>query len=198
LNFSVSLFVRRLGGYGSSSIGRVAVSKTVGCGFKSLLPCQSSLGEVKVGLEKLAGFGPASQSANGEVAEWSIAAVLKTALGESSTGVRIPPSPPDKARVKGKCAELRLGKLEKIVNDLTKILIWVVVIGALFSLLWWQGQIRALSLYIQETREELRKCSWPTWEELKGSTALVIVSIGLLGAFTVAVDFAMNLVLHKL
>jgi preprotein translocase SecE subunit len=84
------------------------------------------------------------------------------------------------------------------VNDLTKILIWVVVIGALFGLLWWQGQIRALSLYIQETREELRKCSWPTIEELKGSTALVIVSIGLLGAFTVAVDFAMNLVLHKL
>ena|SRR5208283_4578208 len=31
----------RLGGYGSSSIGRVAVSKTVGWGFKSLLPCQS-------------------------------------------------------------------------------------------------------------------------------------------------------------
>jgi hypothetical protein len=29
-----------LGGYGSSSIGRVAVSKTVGWGFKSLLPCQ--------------------------------------------------------------------------------------------------------------------------------------------------------------
>jgi preprotein translocase subunit SecE len=84
------------------------------------------------------------------------------------------------------------------VNDSIKILIWVIVIGALFGLLWWQGQIRALSLYIQETREELRKCSWPTWEELKGSTALVIVSIGLLGAFTVVVDFAMNLVLHKL
>ena len=84
------------------------------------------------------------------------------------------------------------------MNDLTKILIWVVVIGALFGLLWWQGQIRALSLYIQETREELRKCSWPTIEELKGSTALVIVSIAMLGAFTVVVDFAMNLVLHKL
>jgi hypothetical protein len=34
----------RLGGYGSSSIGRVAVSKTVGWGFDSLLPCQPSLG----------------------------------------------------------------------------------------------------------------------------------------------------------
>ena len=84
------------------------------------------------------------------------------------------------------------------MNDLTKILIWVVVIGALFGLLWWQGHIRRLSLYIQETREELRKCSWPTVEELKGSTALVIVSIALLGAFTVAVDFIMNLVFIKL
>jgi len=74
----------------------------------------------------------------------------------------------------------------------------VVVIGAIFVYLWWQGQIRSLAVYIQETREELKKCSWPTWEELKGSTALVIVSIGLLGAFTVAVDFIMNLVFIKL
>ena len=84
------------------------------------------------------------------------------------------------------------------MNDLTKILIWVVVIGVIFCLLWWRGQIRRLSVYVQETREELRKCSWPTVEELKGSTALVIVSIGLLGAFTVAVDFIMNLVFPKL
>jgi preprotein translocase subunit SecE len=80
------------------------------------------------------------------------------------------------------------------VNDTTKILIWVVLIGALFGLLWWQGQIRRLAVYFQETREELKKCSWPSWEELKGSTALIIVSIGLLGIFTVAVDFVFNLV----
>jgi len=74
----------------------------------------------------------------------------------------------------------------------------VVVIGVLFGLLWWKGQIRRLSVYFQETREELRKCSWPTVEELKGSTALIIVSIALLGAFTVVVDFVMNLVFIKL
>ena len=84
------------------------------------------------------------------------------------------------------------------MNDLTKILIWVVIIGALFGLLWWQGQIRRLAVYFQETREELKKCSWPTWEELKGSTALVIVSIGLLGGFTVAVDFIMNVFFFRL
>ena len=84
------------------------------------------------------------------------------------------------------------------MNDLTKILIWVVVVGALFGMLWWQGHIRSLALYFQETREELKKCSWPTWEELKGSTALVIVSIGLLGLFTVAIDFIFNLLFIKL
>ena len=35
-------------------------------------------------------------------------------------------------------------------------------------------------------------------DELKGSTALVIVSIAMLGAFTVAVDFVMNLIFIKL
>jgi len=35
-------------------------------------------------------------------------------------------------------------------------------------------------------------------EELKGSTALIIVSIAMLGAFTVGVDFLMNLVFIKL
>ena len=80
----------------------------------------------------------------------------------------------------------------------TEILILAVTIVVLFAVLWWKGQIRRLSVYIQETREELKKCSWPTVEELKGSTALVIVSIAMLGAFTVAVDFVMNLIFIKL
>ncbi len=84
------------------------------------------------------------------------------------------------------------------MNDLTKILIWVVIIGALFGVLWWQGHIRRLAVYFQETREELKKCSWPSWEELKGSTALVMVSIGVLGVFTVAVDFVMNVFFIRL
>ena len=46
----------------------------------------------------------------------------------------------------------------------------------------------ALAIYVQETREELKKCSWPTWEELKGSTVLIMISIALLGAFTEVVD----------
>ncbi|MGY8652641.1 MAG: preprotein translocase subunit SecE [Verrucomicrobiia bacterium] len=47
---------------------------------------------------------------------------------------------------------------------------------------------------MSETKEELRKCSWPTKQELKGSTAVVMVSIALLGVFT----FVINEVIQKI
>ena len=84
------------------------------------------------------------------------------------------------------------------MNNWINILIWVGVVGVLFGVLWWQGQIARLSVYVQETREELRKCSWPTWEELKGSTALIIVAIVLLGLFTFLVDLAMKMIFINL
>jgi preprotein translocase subunit SecE len=74
------------------------------------------------------------------------------------------------------------------VSNWITILIWAAVIGIVFGYLWWQGQVRQLATYVQETREELKKCSWPTWVELKGSTALIMVSIALMGAFTEVVD----------
>ena len=84
------------------------------------------------------------------------------------------------------------------MNDWTKILIWAAVIGVVFVYLWWQAQIRRLADYVVETREELRKCSWPNWQELKGSTTLIGICIGLLGAFTVAVDLILNFIFFKL
>jgi preprotein translocase subunit SecE len=74
------------------------------------------------------------------------------------------------------------------VGNWTTILIWAAVIGAVFGYLWWQGQVRQLATYVQETKVELDKCSWPTWVELKGSTALIMISIALMGAFTEVVD----------
>ena len=64
----------------------------------------------------------------------------------------------------------------------------MVVIGAIFGFLWWQGQIRALAVYFQETREELKKCSWPTVEELKGSTLLIGLTVAFLGVFVCVID----------
>jgi preprotein translocase subunit SecE len=74
----------------------------------------------------------------------------------------------------------------------------VVTVAVIFGLLWWKGQIARLAVYVQETRVELEKCSWPTWEELKGSTLLVFISIALLGAFTYAVDQFLFLIFIKL
>jgi preprotein translocase subunit SecE len=74
------------------------------------------------------------------------------------------------------------------VNNWIHIGIWAVAIGVIFGFLWKQGQITRLAVYVSETREELKKCSWPTWEERKGSTVLIIVMIALLGAFVVLVD----------
>jgi preprotein translocase subunit SecE len=79
------------------------------------------------------------------------------------------------------------------VSDYLTLFIWVAVIGVIFTWLWRRGDLLRLSRFVQETREELKKCSWPTWQELKGSTVVVTISIALLGAFTVLVDYLLHL-----
>ena len=75
------------------------------------------------------------------------------------------------------------------MNGTVKILIWLGLVLIAFAILWWKGYLVRLANYVRETREELRKCTWPTWEELKGSTVVVVISILLLGGFTVGVDY---------
>ena len=75
------------------------------------------------------------------------------------------------------------------------IYIWIAVLAVLIGILWKQGQLMRLANYVRETREELKKCTWPTWAELKGSTIVVMICIALIAVFTVVVDFVfMNLV----
>ncbi|HET7624248.1 MAG TPA: preprotein translocase subunit SecE [Verrucomicrobiae bacterium] len=59
----------------------------------------------------------------------------------------------------------------------------------IFAIAWRKGYLQQLSDYVKETRDELKKCAWPTWAELKGSTIIVSISILALGLFTVAVDW---------
>ncbi len=73
------------------------------------------------------------------------------------------------------------------------ILVGVAVAWFLYA--WKQGQLLKLASYFGETREELRKCTWPSVDELKGSTVVVAISIVLLGAFTVGVDLVISFVL---
>jgi len=74
------------------------------------------------------------------------------------------------------------------MNNYTSIAIWVGVIAAVFAVLWFTGNLVKLRNYVLETREELRKCTWPTMDELKGSTVVVMLSVLILAVFTVVVD----------
>ena len=88
-------------------------------------------------------------------------------------------------------ADSATGVLAAASADYVNIGIWAGVFGVVFLILWFTGNLVKLRNYILETREELRKCTWPTWEELRGSTVLVMISIVLLGVFTVAIDYVL-------
>ncbi len=91
------------------------------------------------------------------------------------------------------------GRKEQVfVSNWTTIIFWAVVVAAVFGYLWWQGQIRQLAVYLQETREELKKCSWPSWDELKGSTVLIMISILFLAGFTEVVNQILYFIFVKL
>jgi len=84
------------------------------------------------------------------------------------------------------------------VNYLVKTGIVVALVGGVFVYLWVKGHLTAVSNFTRLTWEELHKCSWPTWEELKGSTLVVAISLALLGGFTVGVDVIFSAVFSKL
>ena len=81
-------------------------------------------------------------------------------------------------------------------KELLKLFIWAAAIGVVFVALWRKGYLLRFSNYLMETREELRKCTWPTFDELKGSTIVVMVTIALMGGFTVCVDFVISQLLR--
>lgn len=40
------------------------------------------------------------------------------------------------------------------------------------------------------TVSELKKCTWPSWQELKESTVVVIVSVAIISVFVAGIDAA--------
>ena len=78
------------------------------------------------------------------------------------------------------------------MKNATSLIVWSVVIIVAFAMAWRFGWLNRLTQYVQETREELRKCTWPSVDELWGSTVLVMVSTAFLGLFTVVVELTMT------
>ena len=107
------------------------------------------------------------------MAEWFNAAVLKTAVGKTHRGFESLP--------------LRHSAMSKFYLTLA---IWIVVVAVVFGVVWKQGYLARISTYVGETRDELKKCAWPTQNELWQSTLLILTTIAIMGLFTVVVDFA--------
>jgi preprotein translocase SecE subunit len=76
------------------------------------------------------------------------------------------------------------------------LIITAVIIGAAFAFLWQKGYLVKIRDYVAETQEELKKCSWPSVDELKGSTVVVMLTILMLGLFTVGVDWVLSMVMR--
>jgi len=45
-------------------------------------------------------------------------------------------------------------------------------------------------LFVREVRQELAKVIWPTWDELVGSTVIVLIIIAAFAVYLGAIDFA--------
>ena len=78
------------------------------------------------------------------------------------------------------------------MNEYLPLIVGIAVVGGIFAWLWFSGSLVRMSTYIQETREELRKCTWPSWDELKGSTVVVLIATAVLGTFTVLIDLSLG------
>ena len=113
------------------------------------------------------------------MAERSNAAVLKTVKAKCLRGFESLPL-----------------RQNQFVSDYLTLIIWVVVVGAAFAFAWHQGYLVKVSNYVQETRDELKKCTWPSTEELKGSTVVVMIAIVLIGMFTVGADLVITLIVR--
>ena len=77
-------------------------------------------------------------------------------------------------------------------------LIWFAAIAAIFAFAWKQGHLARLTTYVAATQQELKKCNWPSRDELIQSTVLIFVVIGLLGVFTMASDFVVTSFVREL
>ena len=58
--------------------------------------------------------------------------------------------------------------------------------------------VGSVTQFIREVRQELKKVTWPTREELMGSTTVVIVTTLLMAIFIGTVDFFLSLLIRVL
>ena len=58
--------------------------------------------------------------------------------------------------------------------------------------------MRKIQQYIKESIQELKQVTWPTWEELKGSTLVVILFSVIMGLYIAGLDVGLSWVVEKI
>ena len=59
----------------------------------------------------------------------------------------------------------------------------------------WPEQTRS---YFEEVKAEMRRVSWPTWPQVRATTAVVIAAVFLFAAYFAVVDFFVNSAVNKI
>lgn len=57
--------------------------------------------------------------------------------------------------------------------------------------------MKKIQQYIKEVIQELKKVTWPSWEELKGSTIVVIFFSFVMGLYIAGLDFGLSFLIEK-
>lgn len=52
--------------------------------------------------------------------------------------------------------------------------------------------------YIKESIQELKQVTWPTWEELKGSTMVVMLFSVVMGVYIAGLDVGLSWIVDKI
>jgi preprotein translocase subunit SecE len=57
--------------------------------------------------------------------------------------------------------------------------------------------MQKIQQYIKEVIQEMKKVTWPTWEELKGSTMVVILFSVVMGCYIAGLDVCFSFLVEK-
>ncbi|MCL4103296.1 preprotein translocase subunit SecE [Fibrobacter sp. UWH9] len=58
--------------------------------------------------------------------------------------------------------------------------------------------MRKIQQYIKESIQELKQVTWPTWEELKGSTMVVMLFSVVMGVYIAGLDVGLSWIVDKI
>jgi preprotein translocase subunit SecE len=86
--------------------------------------------------------------------------------------------------------------------ELTLIIPAVLTLAAVVALLVWREPVLAWTQrstsFVRDVRAELRKVTWPTWDDLRRSTVVITIIVILLGIVIGLMDWLFSLILIDL